>query len=163
MGAFGKGKNLHRDNKVPIKFIDPTAAEKVQKMKDMQNEKLKQFMDHRAVIFSDRTYIGPMKKDNVAALKQKQSAALSSGVRPLMPYGSKQVVAPKQTACIASDDDMVELDFGSSTPQTQAPPAKKLAFPNLKENKKTNLNTFMHRNQGSLIDQIKKRRKVWLN
>ena len=48
-------------------------------------------MDHRAVLFSDRTYAGPVaRKENEAELAKNKGLLKNGAVaRPLMPYGSK--------------------------------------------------------------------------
>ena len=116
-------------------------------------------MDHRAVIFSDRTYTGPIHAEtkHQEALKNKLAEVTIPASKlthaNIVGYGtSKKVEAPKPI----SDDDEIELEFEGDN-------IRKLEIPGVTPNpKKRTFDSFLQRHgtQKNIAEEIQKRRKL---
>lgn len=125
----------------------------------MQKQKLTQFMDHRAVMFSDRTYTGPIHAETKHQESMKNK--LAEGTIPaskltranIVGYGTtKKVEAPKPN--MEAQDDDVEIDFGGDS-------QRKLNLRGVETNpKKRTFDSFLQKHGGQTTEDVQKRRKL---
>jgi hypothetical protein len=138
--------------------MSPTALDRAKQFSEMRHEKANKFFDHRAKIFTDRTYTGPIKSDNLAKLsnmeKDKAALLINSTVRgkDIIGYGPPKAVVVK-TNIPDNQDDNVDFDFGDTGKD-----AKPLFAD--QEKKRTFKQFLANQNEKKVALAITKRRKV---